>query len=344
MRNGQVARALKYPFVSAARLGRSPAVLDRDAMDALSEVLKSVRLEGAVYLNAEFTAPWCIRGECSVAGIRKRLAGAEQVAFFHFLIEGHCQARLVDGTEVLEVNAGELILIPQDEKHLLASDLHLAPQEVEAIEGPDPDFVQIRQGGGGATTRFVCGYLACNRSASRPLFEALPRLLRIPVGDGMLRELLQVGVRESVAQRPGAESMLAKMAELLFVDALRRYVESLPPGGTGWLAGVRDVHIGHALALLHTQPARAWTVDELAREVALSRSSLAERFASLVGEPPMQYLTRWRLALAARALRSGSDALVRVAERSGYESEAAFSRAFKREFGMPPAAWRKARQ
>jgi AraC-like DNA-binding protein len=204
----------------------------------------------------------------------------------------------------------------------------------------------MRHGGGGAATRFVCGYLALSRSVFRPLFEALPRLVCIPMGEGpaaaMLRELFRAGVRESAALRPGAGSMLAKLAELLFVEALRRYIERLPPGGNGWLAGVRDAHVGRALALLHATPGRHWTVDELAREAALSRSALAERFTALVGEPPIQYLLRWRLALAARALRSGADAIAQLAERSGYESEAAFSRAFKREFGMPPAAWRKA--
>ncbi len=182
-------------------------------------------------------------------------------------------------------------------------------------------------------------------SVCRPLLEALPRLLRIPIGDGpaaaLLRELLRVGVRESSASRPGAESMLAKLSELMFVEAMRRYVENLPPEGKGWLAGVRDSQIGRALALLHGEPGKAWTVDELAREVALSRSALAERFTALVGEPPIQYLMRWRLALAAQALRSGNRAIARVAEETGYESESAFNRAFKREFGMPPAAWRR---
>jgi AraC-like DNA-binding protein len=319
-------------------------------MDALSDVLKSVRLEGAVYLNAEFTAPWCIRGECSVPSVRQRLASAEHVAFFHFLTEGACKVRLDDGAETLDVVAGDLILIPQDEKHLLGSDLQLAPMDAESMMGTavamDADFVQMRHGGGGAVTRFVCGFIACSRSVCRPLFEALPRVLRIPIGDGpasaLLRELLRMGVRESSAARPGAESMLAKLSEFMFVEAMRRYVESLPPGGKGWLAGVRDTQIGRALALMHGEPGRAWTVDEMAREVALSRSALAERFTALVGEPPIQYLMRWRLALAAQTLRSGMDAVARVAERSGYESEAAFSRAFKREFGMPPAAWRKA--
>jgi len=319
-------------------------------MDALSDVLKSVRLEGAVYLNAEFTAPWCIQAKFGLASVRARLAGAEHVVFFHFLTEGGCKVRLADSAEVLDAAAGDLVLFAREDKHLMGSDLHLAPVEaaslIDADAAADADLIQMRHGGGGAATRFVCGYLACSRSVCRPLLEALPRVLRIPIGDGpaaaLLRELLRVGVRESSALRPGAGSMLAKLSELMFVEAMRRYVEDLPPEGKGWLAGVRDPQIGRALALLHGEPGRPWTVDELAREVALSRSALAERFAALVGEPPMQYLMRWRLALAAQTLRSGGEAVARVAERSGYESESAFNRAFKREFGMPPAAWRKA--
>jgi AraC-like DNA-binding protein len=319
-------------------------------MDALSNVLNAVRLEGAVYLNAEFTAPWCIRGECSVPSVRERLASAEHVLFFHFLTEGACKVRLADGGEALDVAAGDLILIPHDDRHLLGSDLHLAPTENDRLIGADgaadADFVRIRHGGGGAATRFVCGYLACSRSLCRPLLEVLPRVIRIPIGDGpaaaLVRDLLRMGVRESSASGPGAGSMLAKLSELMFVEAMRRYVGTLPPHGKGWLAGVRDAQVGRALALLHRDPGRAWTVDDLGREVALSRSALAERFTALVGEPPIQYLMRWRLALAAQVLRSGREAVSRVAERTGYESEAAFSRAFKREFGMPPAAWRKA--
>jgi AraC-like DNA-binding protein len=318
-------------------------------MDALSDVLKSLRLEGAVYINAEFTAPWCVQAKFGLASVRARLAGADHVVFFHFLTEGGCKVRLADSVEVLDVAAGDLVLFPKEDQHLMGSDLHLAPVETASLIGadaaPDADLIQMRHGGGGAATRFVCGYLACSRSVCRPLLEALPRLLRIPIGDGpaaaLLRELLRVGVRESSASRPGAGSMLAKLSELMFVEAMRRYVENLPPEGKGWLAGVRDAQIERALALLHGEPGRAWTVDELAREVALSRSALAERFAALVGEPPIQYLMRWRLALAARTLRSGNRAIALVAEESGYESESAFNRAFKREFGMPPAAWRR---
>ena len=291
-------------------------------MDALSDVLKSVRLEGAVYLNAEFTAPWCIRGELGLASVRERLAGAEHVAFFHFLIEGKCKVRLADGGEALEAGAGYLVLFPQEGRHLMGTDLHLAPMEGDAKVSLDGDLYQMRHGGGGTATRFVCGYLACSRAVCRPLLEALPRLVRISIGDGpaagLLRELLRVGVRESAAFRPGAESTLAKLSELMFVEAMRRYLENLPPEGKGWLAGVRDAHVGRALALLHGQPGKPWTVDELSREVALSRSALAERFTALVGEPPIQYLMRWRLALAAQALRSSGESVARVAERSGY--------------------------
>ena len=319
-------------------------------MDALSDVLISLRLEGAVYINAEFTAPWCVQSKFGLASVRARLAGAEHVLFFHFLTEGRCKVRLADNMEALDVAAGDLVVFPNEDKHVMGSDLHLAPVETASLIGPnaavETDLIQMRHGGGGAATRFVCGYFGCSRSVCRPLLEALPRVLRIPIGEGpasaLLRELLRVGVLESSMSRPGAQSMLAKLSELMFVDALRRYIENMPPGGKGWLAGVRDAHIGRALALLHAKPDRPWTVDELAREVALSRSAFAERFTALVTEPPIQYLMRWRLALAAQKLRSGREAIARVAEHSGYESEAAFSRSFKREFGMSPAAWRKA--
>jgi len=331
-------------MMSSTFLARAPTV------DALSGVLKSVRLEGAVYLNAEFTAPWCVRGQYGLASVKELLAGAEHIVFFHHLIEGACKVRLADGSDALDVAAGDLVLFPQDDRHLLGSDLHITPFEAENLNGPDGvtegELIQIRHGGGGAPTRFVCGYLACNRSVIRPLLEALPRLLRIPIGDGyassLLRELLRAGVRESMASRPGGQSTLARLAELMFVEALRRHAENLPPGSQGWLAGARDLNVGRALALMHGEPGRPWTVDALARKVALSRSALAERFATLVGVPPMQYLMRWRLALAAQMLRFDGTAITRVAERSGYESEAAFTRAFKREFGLPPAAWRRA--
>jgi len=318
-------------------------------MDALSEVLKSLRLEGAVYLNAEFSAPWCVKAEHGLDIVRGQLANAEHVVFFHFFVEGGCKVPLADGTQALEVSAGDVLLFPQGDRQLMGSDLQLAPVEASSLlgahEADDNDVYRIRHGGGGAVTRVVCGYLAASRSACRPLFDALPRVLRVPVGDqretAVLHDLLRFGMRESMDGRPGAASLLAKLAELIFVQSLRRYVANLPPEGRGWLAGVRDAHVGRTLALMHGDPGRAWTVEALAHEAAMSRSSLAERFTALIGEPPMQYLTRLRLTLAAQALRSQRDVIARIAERSGYESNAAFSRAFKREFGMSPADWRR---
>ena len=334
-------------------LRRRPTALDRaagffaqNAMDPLSDVLKTVRLDGAVYLNAEFTAPWCARtrfGLMAAAG----LPGAEGPAvFFHFLLEGRLKVRLEHGGEAVEAGPGDMILLPQDDTHVLGSDLQLAPFDSTALVSLPPagEMIQLRHGGGGEATRFVCGYLLCDRRMSRPLFDSLPRLLRIPVGEAggaaWIAELLRAGVRETALSRPGSASMLAKLSELLFVESMRRYADSLAPNQNGWLAALRDPHVGRALAVMHGDPGRAWTVEDLAREVALSRSPSAER--ELIGEPPMQYLTRWRLALAAQSLRAGAEPVARIAERVGYESEAAFNRAFKREFGAPPAKWRRA--
>lgn len=315
-------------------------------MDALSEILKSVRLEGAVFLDAEFSAPWCIRSKFGLASAQPRLGRALHVVYFHWLIEGHCKVRLADGSQTLEANAGDLILFPHDDQHVMGSDLQLSPVETMGESAvPDAGISCLKQGGGGAVTRFVCSYLSCNREVLRPLLDALPRILVIPMrlspASVMLQEVLRAGVSESASSRTGSASTLAKLAELLFVEAMRNYAESQPGDTGGWLAGASDAQVGRVLALLHSDPSRDWTVDDLARHAALSRSSLAERFTTLVGEPPIQYLTRFRLALAAQALRSGAITVGRIAERSGYESEAAFSRAFKREFGVSPSAWRR---
>lgn len=237
-------------------------------------------------------------------------------------------------------------MFARDYNHLVGSDLNLPAINIgKMVTESHAGLVQIRHGGGGNATRFICGYLACDPKLCRPLLNSLPSMIRVSVGADSntvwLEQLLRVGVNESLSQRPGARSLLTKISELLFVEAMRRYVFSLSLVQKGWLAALRDPYVGKALTLLHTRPGYAWTVDELAREVALSRSALAERFTNLIGEPPIQYLTRWRLALSAKSLRSGSEAIKLIAERCGYDSVAAFNRAFKREFGVPPAAWRK---
>jgi AraC-like DNA-binding protein len=313
-------------------------------VDALSDVLSAIRLDGAVYVDAEFTAPWCVATQYGLHTAAPKLPDSDHVVFFHLLTDGSCFARLAGGSDIVEVKAGDLLLLTHDDLHVLGSDLKLPFSEVGSPP-PETGLLELRAGGGGEATRFICGYLACDRRASRALLGALPPMLRISLGDvslsGWLADLLRLGVQESRAERPGSQSLLAKLSELAFTEALRRYAQSNPPGLKGWLAGLRDPYVGRALALLHGDSTRGWTVEELAREVALSRSALAERFTGLIGEPPMQYLTRWRLALAARALRAGSESVARIAERSGYDSEAAFARAFKREFAVPPTLWRK---
>lgn len=313
-------------------------------MDALSDLLSAVRLDGAVYVNAEFTAPWCVATQYGLHSAAPKLPDTDHVVFFHLLTDGSCLARLAGGMQEIRVEAGDLLLLAHDDLHVLGSDLTLPYAEVRNVP-PEGGLLEFRAGGGGAATKFICGYLACDRRASRALLGSLPPMLRISLGDvsrsGWLADLLRLGVEESRAQRPGSQSLLAKLSELAFTEALRRYAQSNPPELKGWLAGLQDPYVGRALALLHGEPTRGWTVEELSREVALSRSALADRFAGTIGLPPMQYLTQWRLTLAAQALRAGSESITRIAERSGYDSDAAFARAFKREFGVPPTVWRK---
>ena len=315
-------------------------------IDALSQVLGSLRLESAVYLEAEFTAPWCVRARHGLSRIRDRLGDAKDVVFFHFFLEGGCRIPGGPAHPPIDVGTGDVVLFSGDREQIMGSDLRMAPVDAESLwSGDVTEAGALRHGGGGATTRVICGYVAYDRIASGPLFVGLPAVVRVPIGEGprggVLADLLRMAVRESVNATPGAASVLAKLSELVFVEALRLYSESMPRGNRGWLAGLRDLQVGRALALLHAEPAKEWTVEALAGAVALSRSAFAERFTALVGESPMRYLARWRLALAARALQSGGETLVRIAERAGYESEASFSRAFKREFGLPPGLWRR---
>ena len=206
-------------------------------------------------------------------------------------------------------------------------------------------MLRVEHGGGGEKTRFVCGFLRCDERLCGPMLEALPRILRVPLGDGpataWLTSLLLAGTRETAAPRPGGETMLAKLSELLFAEAIRRYIELLPDEETGWLAALRDRFVGRALALLHERPGHSWTVEELAESVGLSRSALSQRFTDIIGQAPIQYLTRWRLTIAAQRLRNEHASLARIAADSGYDSEAAFNRAFKRTLGTTPAAWRR---
>jgi len=315
-------------------------------VDALSDVLRIVRLTGAVFMDAEFTAPWCVGEPAGVEVCIEHLPEAQHVVIYHLVMEGECQVGLPgDGTR--SARAGDLIIIPGGEAHALGSDLSRPRADGARLviqRGPD-EAPQVRHGGGGTVTRMVCGYLACDSSLFDTVLSALPRLMVVDMREGPGAQWLTSSIRFSMAEasaaRAGTGTVLAKLSELMFVEAIRRHIESLPPEQTGWLAGLRDRFVGKSLALMHSKPAHAWTVEELADTVGLSRSALAERFTGLIGLPPMQYLTRWRLQLAANLLRAGNRAVAAIAADVGYESEAAFNRAFKRELGATPAAWRR---
>jgi AraC-like DNA-binding protein len=315
-------------------------------MDALSDALRIVRLKGGVFLNAQFTAPWCLSSRVGPADAGSLFQHSEHVVLYHYVAEGRLLAQVQGGSSV-EIEAGEVVIFPRNNHHLLGSDLTLPPVPTRQIVRPAPDGSGwvIAHGGGGALTRIVCGFLGCDRLDGNPLLDSLPPVLRFDARTGSagawIRSSLEFASSELAAGRAGADIVLAKLSELLFIEALRRYVDALPDEQTGWLAGLKDPFVSRTLSLLHGQLSRQWTVDELGSEAGLSRSALADRFTRLIGEPPMRYLGRWRIQVAAHQLRDTDAPLAQIADNVGYGSEAAFSRAFKLATGRPPAAWRK---
>ncbi len=315
-------------------------------MDALSDVLRIVRLKGGVFLHAEFTAPWCVPSQLRPGDLGKLLEEPEHVILYHYVVEGRMAVQVAGG-ECLEIEAGEAVIFPHNHEHLLANDLTMTKAPSSLVErAVRPDGLRVvRLGGGGNRTQVICGYLGCDKLEGNPLAAALPPVLRYDARQqgaaAWIKSSLDFAIHEVEAQGLGSGTVLAKISELLFVEALRRYVASLADEQIGWLAGLKDRFVSRALALLHGDVARQWTVDELAREVGLSRSALADRFTRLIGEPPMRYLARWRIQVAAHQLRRTDAPLARIAELVGYESETSFNKAFKRGFGVPPATWRK---
>jgi AraC-like DNA-binding protein len=317
-------------------------------MDALSDVLRVANLTGGVFLHAEFSAPWCIAARVSPEHCAPALGSASHLMIFHYVVDGELQIRVQadDGDEVT-IGAGELVLLPRNDLHLMGSDLSLPPVAGSEIIQPPKDggLFSIRHGGAGGRTRMICGFLGCAGTEGNPVISTLPSLLKLNVEQGgaaeWIRSTFQYAAEEVAAGHPGSETVLAKLSELLFVEAVRRYADTLPQGQTGWLAGLRDPYVARALALLHRDIARRWTVDDLGRDIGLSRSALADRFIGLIGVPPMHYLANWRMQVARQRLRNTSASLAQVAEFVGYDSEAAFSRAFKKAFGTAPATWRR---
>jgi AraC-like DNA-binding protein len=315
--------------------------------DTLSDVLRAVRLTGAVFVDVDVTVPWSAWASHASKLLPVIMPGAQHLISYHLVTEGECFA-IPQGGAAIKLNTGDVIVFPHGDAHALSSDANLPPGpgfDVNRIKPTAQRPYRIHGGGGGERVKVICGFLGCDVRPFNPLLAALPREIhcsgRDPAGNARLSQFYQMAVAESHEQRIGSESVLAKISELMFIEVVRRYLETLPAEQTGWLAGLRDRHVGQALSLLHGQPARDWTLDELAREVGLSRSALAERFTLFVGLPPIQYLAKWRMQMAATLLSDGKASIAKVAVEVGYDSEAAFSRAFKKIVGIPPATWRK---
>ncbi|MBX3619698.1 MAG: AraC family transcriptional regulator [Rhizobacter sp.] len=324
--------------------------------DTLSDVLRSVRLRGALYFHVSGSHDWAAEAPPSREIAAAVMPGAEHVMEFHAVLSGACWASTVGG-EPVRLDTGDFVIFPQGDPHVVSSapgmrrppdapgyferrsqrlpfSLHLGACEVHD-DGTDA---------GGSDTTLVCGFLGCDLRPFNPLIASLPRLLHLPSlggADDWAVQCMRQAAAESMRRRPGGGAMLERLSEMLFIDAMRRHLGALPAHSQGWLAGLHDRFVGRALALLHAAPEAPWTVDELGQRVGLSRSALHERFAALIGQGPMQYLAHWRIQIGASLLRDSASTVAAVAQQVGYESEAAFARAFKRLVGEPPSAWRR---
>ena len=314
-------------------------------MDALSQTLRVVRLVGAIFLHGRFTAPWCYQSPHADTAAPFLEPTAERVVIFHLITEGECWVELGDQPP-LRLVAGDAVLFPQGDAHRMGSQPGLPPASgarLHEVLARRPRLLSY--GGGGATTKLVCGYLACDARLARMLLAGLPPVVKVGVRGSNAGIWLEASLRYALAEarspRPGGQGVLAKLAEVLFIEVLRIHMNEQAEGRTGWLAGVNDRIVGAALRALHAEPARPWTLEELARVAGTSRSVLAERFPELVGLAPMQYLAQWRMLLATNLLARSNAPLAHIAEEVGYQTDTAFSRAFRREYGMPPAAWRR---
>lgn len=309
-----------------------------------------VRLTGAVYFDVAAAAPWSAEAPAASVVAPYVARGAEHVIEFHVVVHGTCWAR-IEGEPPVRLETGDVVVFPQGDAHVLSSAPALPGGGVDIEEYRTPIQrlpIAFRPGPPGVIdARVICGFLSCDRRPFNPLIASLPRMLHDPAnrgsedGRGWIARFIQHAVEESSRARPGGQIVLNKLSELMFVDVVRRYVETLPPERTGWLAALRDPLAGRAIALLHDRPAHPWTVEDLARAAGASRSALAERFTTTVGVPPMQYLASWRIQLAANMLACSNEGIAEIAARVGYDSEAAFHRAFKKAVGVAPGAWRR---
>jgi AraC-like DNA-binding protein len=318
--------------------------------EILSDVLRAIRLTGAVFFEVDATSPWA--AEAPPASVLGPLVmpGARQVIEYHVVLSGRGWARRLcdnaDG-EAVELGPGSIVMFPQGDAHVLSSRPGMrADPELSVYRQPRPDerlpFALVQGGGGPERTRIVCGFLGADALPLNPLLQALPPLVHVSGGvsedGGWLGALIEAALDESRGERLASSGVLARLSELIFIEAIRRYAEGLPDQSSGWLAALADPQIGLAIGKLHARPAEPWTLAALAREVGLSRSVLAERFVAQLGVPPMTYLQNWRMQVAEGLLRDGARSIADVACEVGYASEDAFSRAYKRCTGQSPSA------
>ena len=314
--------------------------------DPLSDALRSVHLTGAIFLDAELGTPWGFDSPPASTAAHLLAPAAEQLALFHLLVEGQATVR-VRGHDEVSLEAGDIVVLPRGDAHELwngpVSQLTDASGLLPKLLGGA--IASERGGGSGPITKFICGYIGCDRHAERLFLAGLPPLFKVNIRREASGEWIESSIRYLASERAttsaGRTALLAKLAEALFIETLRRYMAELPAERTGWLAAVRDPAIGRALAAIHREPAQAWTVAGLAKQAGASRSVFASRFNELLGEAPLAYVTRWRIQLGARLLDTTTDSVLQIALNVGYESEAAFNRAFKREFDLPPARYRR---
>jgi AraC-like DNA-binding protein len=316
-------------------------------VDTLSEVLRAVRLTGAVYFTIDGTAPWVAETPPGKVIAPHVAGGVEHVINYHVVTSGSCWAALV-GEPAFLVQAGDIVVFPQGDPHVLSSEPGLrgqpGPEVYDSAKRQSVPISLSLLGGGPQGARLVCGFLGCDARPFNPFLAALPRVVHLDgarAGTAAAHRLIELAVAESTAARPGSQGVLSRLSEVLLVELIRFLSGQASPEQTGWFAAVKDETIGQALNKLHERPQTAWTLARLAKEVGTSRSVFAERFAHLVGLPPMQYLARWRMQMAANLLRTTTAGLAEIAERVGYGSEAALSRAFKRSLGVAPAYYRR---
>lgn len=323
--------------------------------DILSDVLRNVRLRGVLYYYVAGRSSWAAEAPAARDIASAVMPHSEHVMEYHVVTRGTCWGAIV-GEAPVRVGAGDILLFPHGDPHVVSSAPGLrAPASAASYVERKQDQLPFTLHLDAAVARvgvapdelcdatLVCGFLGCDLRPFNPLIATLPRLLHLRANERQdwIVQFMHHAVAESKDKRLGGEAMLERMSEMMFIDAIRRYIETLPEDSRGWLAGLRDRFVGRALSLMHDAPAFAWTVDELGQRVGLSRSALHERFADLIGQPPIQYLANWRVQLGAALLRNKTDTVASVAQQVGYESEATFARAFKRLVGKSPALWRR---